>query len=282
MAQAPHRSPKASTDPAPTTPSGSAIDRRMAMTVMGSLGVAALGASALAQPGGSGHPRDSAAKKFGIGPLGVNELGWDERNQLFVLPTLPYAPAALEPFIDAQTMQIHHSKHHAGYVAGLNNALKQLTWIRTGEGDPALIKHWSRELAFHGGGHINHAIFWRIMAPPGQGGGGQPAGVLSRAIQRDFGSFDQFKAHFIAAANAVEGSGWAWLVLDRLSGRLMIQQMEKQQNMLLTACVPLLGIDVWEHAYYLKYQNRRGEYVGNWFNLINWSQVSSIFEGAIG
>lgn len=259
------------------TSGGVGLDRRMALGVLGAMGAAALTGPALAQNGGGGRMSDP----MGMGPLGVNELGWDEARAEFTLPSLPYGYGALEPAIDAQTMEIHHSRHHAGYVRGLNRALVALAAIRAGNEDPALIKHWSRELGFHGGGHINHAIFWQTMAPAGNGGGGQPGGLLARVIQRDFGSFEQFKSHFTAAANAVEASGWAWLVLDRLSGRLMIQQMEKQQNMLLTACVPLLGIDVWEHAYYLKYQNRRGDYVSNWFSVVNWGRVGQIFEAAV-
>jgi Fe-Mn family superoxide dismutase len=258
------------------------IDRRAALAMLGSVGAVVLGAPTLA---GAAQPAGGAGGAGGghatFGPFDAAALGWDEQKGEFVLPELPYAHDALEPFIDAQTMQIHHSKHHASYVAGLNKALAQLGQIRSGQGDAGLIKHWSRELAFHGGGHINHAIFWRVMAPAGKGGGGEPGGALARAIVRDFGSFAQFKSHFTAAANAVEGSGWAWLVLDRLSGRLMVQQMEKQQNMLLTGSVPLLGIDVWEHAYYLKYQNRRGDYVNNWFSVVNWPQVLALYTAAM-
>lgn len=199
----------------------------------------------------------------------------------FVLPKLPYEYNALEPHIDAQTMEIHHSKHHQAYVNGLNKAAAELAKARE-SGDMALVKHWSRELAFHGGGHINHALFWNTMAPAEKGGGGRPEGALAEAINRDFGSFEKFAAHFSAAANAVEGAGWAWLVFDRLSGRLMVQQMEKQQNLLLTGAAPLLGCDVWEHAYYLKHQNKRADYVKAWWNVVAWAKVGELFEVARG
>ncbi|MGP1347211.1 MAG: superoxide dismutase [Phycisphaerales bacterium] len=258
---------------------GEGIDRRMALGVMGALGLGAVSGSAMGQGAGGGA---GSLDPMGLTPLGVDEFGWDERSEQFVLPKLPYEYGDLEGAIDAQTMEIHHGKHHAGYVRGLNRALRELTAIRAGEGDPDLIKHWSRELAFHGGGHINHSIFWQVMAPAGRGGGGEPDGLLGRAIRRDFGSFERFRTHFELAAGSVEASGWCWLVLDRMSGRLMIQQMEKQQNMLLTGSIPLMGIDVWEHAYYLRYQNRRGEYVSNWFSVINWARVGSILESAVG
>ena len=128
---------------------------------------------------------------------------------------------ALEPHLDAATMELHHTKHHQAYVNGLNTALAELGKIRAGAGDAALIKHWSRELAFHGGGHVNHALFWLTMAPPGQGGGGEPTGALGEAIARDFGSFAAFADQFQKAAIAVEGAGWGWLVYDQISGRLL-------------------------------------------------------------
>jgi Fe-Mn family superoxide dismutase len=205
--------------------------------------------------------------------------GWDEGKGEYVLPPLPYPKEALEPHIDAQTMDIHHTKHHAAYVAGLNKALKELRNVRSG-GDAALIKHWSREVSFHGSGHINHTLFWNMMAPPGKGGGGQPSGKLAAAIERDFGAFDQFLAHFKAAAGQVEGGGWAWLVYEPLAKQLVIIQEEKQQDMMLTGARPILGIDVWEHAYYLKYQNRRSDYVTGFFNVVNWGFCQTLFDQA--
>lgn len=214
--------------------------------------------------------------------LSPAELGWDASKGEYTLPPLPYAHDALEPHIDAATMEIHHSKHHAGYVKGLNTALAKLAEIRAGAGDASLIKHWSRELSFHGAGHVNHSIFWVTMAPASRGGGGEPTGPLADAIARDFGSFSAFSTHFQAAANAVEGSGWAWLVHEPTAGRLLILQGEKQQDMMLTGATPLLGVDVWEHAYYLRYQNKRADYVKAFMNTINWPRVGQHLAGARG
>jgi Fe-Mn family superoxide dismutase len=197
----------------------------------------------------------------------------------YKLPELGYAYDALDPHIDAQTMELHHSKHHASYVAGLNAALEKLESARK-NGDFAAVKHLSREVAFHGSGHALHSIFWKNMGP---NGGGIPSGSLAEAINRDFGSFDSFKAQFIAAAGAVEGSGWAILGHHRLddgSERLMVVQAEKHQNLTVQGITPLLVLDVWEHAYYLRYQNRRPEYVKAFFNIINWSDVAQRYEAA--
>jgi len=258
------------TDPSPVA---TGLDRRSALTALGLAGAGLAASSALAQ---SANPTP-ARKRF----FTPESFGWDASRGTYILPPLPYAFDALEPHIDAQTMQIHHGKHHVGYVTGLNKALSELAKIRTGDADPGLIKHWSRELSFHGGGHVNHSIFWITMAPPSAGGGGEPTGRLADAITRDLGSFDAFKKQFSAAAAAVEGSGWAWLVYNPISGRLIVQQMEKQQNMLLTGGVPLLGIDVWEHAYYLKYQNRRADYISAFFSVINWPRVAEMYDLAV-
>lgn len=266
--------------PDSTTPE-STITRRAAIGAMGALG---LTAAAVASPpvtprgGGAGRPQP------GSGPfvlLTADELGFDPQSGRYTLPDLPYPHDALEPAIDAQTMQIHHGRHHQGYVNGLNTALDKLAEIRSGDGDASLIKHWSRELSFHGSGHVNHSIFWQTMAPKDNGGGGEPTGMLARLIQRDFGGFSAFRTHFSAAANAVEGSGWAWLVWEPTAQRLMVIQGEKQQDMMVTGVVPLLGIDVWEHAYYLKYQNRRGDYVNAFYDIINWNKVAELHQRAM-
>lgn len=238
------------------------------------LSVAALGGlGAIATAGQPGTTQTGAAAPRAQGLLTPSELGWDAAKGEYTLPALSYAYDALEPHLDAQTMEIHHSKHHAGYVKGLNNALAKLADIRSGAGDVALIKHWSRELSFHGAGHVNHSLFWVTMAPTSGGGGGEPTGPLADAITRDFGSFAAFSTHFQAAANAVEGSGWAWLVHEPTADRLLILQGEKQQDMMLTGSTPLLGVDVWEHAYYLRYQNKRADYVKAFMNVINWPRV---------
>jgi Fe-Mn family superoxide dismutase len=169
-------------------------------------------------------------------------------------------------------MRLHHDIHHKAYVDGLNNAEGKLAEARA-RGDYALVKHWSREAAFHGSGHFLHSVFWTNMKPQG---GGEPSGKLAEAIKRDFGSFDAFKTQFLAAANAVEGSGWAILACQCQTGsdHLVILQSEKHQNLTQWGVVPLLALDVWEHAYYLKYQNRRADYTKAFVNVINWDDVA--------
>jgi Fe-Mn family superoxide dismutase len=192
------------------------------------------------------------------------------------LPPLPYAYNALEPHIDEQTMHLHHDIHHKGYVDGLNNAEKKLAEARAA-GDYALVKHWSREAAFHGSGHFMHALFWPNMAPAGKGGGGEPTGALAEQIKKDFGSFEAFRKHYSAAAVAVEGSGWAVLAWQPQGSQLVILQSEKHQQLTQWGVVPLLVCDVWEHAYYLKYQNKRAAYVEAWWNVVNWADVAARF-----
>ncbi|MDX2148317.1 MAG: superoxide dismutase [Planctomycetota bacterium] len=282
-----------SSDLASGSNSGAApLDRRSALAALGGLGAAAAASVAFAQPKvnpipdprGPVDPRtkpEILPSRPAGQPGSTINFGFDAQRGEYVLPPLPYDKAALEPHIDAQTMEIHHGKHHAAYVSGLNKALLALKAIREGAGDAGLIKHWSREVSFHGAGHVNHALFWHMMAPAGNGGGGQPSGDLAQAINRDFGSFEAFTAHFKAAANAVEGGGWAWLVHEPVADRLLIIQMEKQQDMYLTGAHPLLGVDVWEHAYYIKYQNRRSDYVNAFMNVINWGFVQRLFASAI-
>lgn len=193
-----------------------------------------------------------------------------------VLPPLPYPYDALEPSIDAQTMRLHHDEHHQSYVDGLNQAEKMMAKARkTGNFD--LIKHWEREAAFHGAGHYLHTLFWEIMSPQG---GGKPTGALAKQIQRDFGSFDAFKKHFSAAAEKVEGSGWALLIWAPRSHRLEILQAEKHQNLSQQDQIPLLALDVWEHAYYLKYPNKRKAYIDAWWNVVNWPAVDQRYRKA--
>ncbi|MFQ5844994.1 MAG: superoxide dismutase [Planctomycetota bacterium] len=189
----------------------------------------------------------------------------------YALPPLPYAYDALEPRIDEQTMRLHHDKHHAGYVRGLNGALRKLEAAR-GAGDFAAVKHLSRDLAFHASGHLLHTVFWSVMTPKQT----PPGGDLKRALDRDFGSVDSFKAHFGAAAKKVEGSGWGILGYEPLSGRLLVLQAEKHQNLTAWGVAPLLVVDVWEHAYYLKY------YVSAFFNVVNWDEVGRRLAAAAG
>lgn len=192
------------------------------------------------------------------------------------LPELPYPTNALEPYISEEIMKLHHEKHHRSYVEGLNKAELNLKKARE-TNDFSLIKHWSRELAFHGSGHYLHTIFWKNMSP---NGGGSPHGLLKGEIESYFGSFEAFKKQFSEAAKQVEGVGWALLVWSPRARHLEVLQSER--HMLLTQwdTIPLLVLDVWEHAYYLQYKNRRAEYVDNWWNIVNWHDVEIRFEKA--
>ncbi|MFT9486910.1 MAG: superoxide dismutase [Tepidibacillus sp.] len=192
------------------------------------------------------------------------------------LPALPYDYNALEPHYDEQTVRLHHDIHHKGYVDGLNKALEKLAEARQ-TGDFALIKHWEREAAFHGSGHYLHSIFWTNLTP---NGGGEPTGALAEQIQQDFGSFEAFKKQMAAVTVAVEGSGWGILGWDRTSEQLVILQAEKHQDLTIWGVIPVLVMDVWEHAYYLKYQNKRAAFVDALWNIINWADVSRRFEEA--
>lgn len=194
------------------------------------------------------------------------------------LPPLPYPYNALEPYIDERTMRIHHDRHHRAYVEGLNLAEQKLEEARrTGHFD--LVKHWERELAFNGAGHYLHTLFWETMSP---NGGGRPKGELARHIERDFGGFDAFRRQFSAAAEKVEGGGWAILVWSPRSRRLEILTAEKHQNLSQWDVVPLLPLDVWEHAYYLKHQNNRAAYIRDWWHVVNWPAVEKRFARAQG
>ena len=196
----------------------------------------------------------------------------------YELPPLPYAKDALEPYYDARTVELHHDKHHQGYVNGLNAALQKLAAARSA-GDFSLVKHLEREVAFHGGGHLLHSVFWTNLKP---GGGGEPSGELAAAVARDFGGFAAFSAQFRAATNGVEGSGWGVLACDA-AGNLVVFQVEKHQNQLIAGWAPLLVVDVWEHAYYLKYQNRRAEFVDAVMDhLVNWDDVAGRYRRAGG
>jgi Fe-Mn family superoxide dismutase len=194
----------------------------------------------------------------------------------YALPSLPYAFDALEPHIDAQTMQIHHGKHHQAYVNNLNAALEKAPeWQKKGLGEvlasldkvPEAVRTAVRN---NGGGHWNHTAFWKLMA---KGAGGAPKGDVADLITKSFGGFDKFKEQFAAAAMGRFGSGWAWLLFD--AGKLSIMSTPNQDNPAMEKKAPILGLDVWEHAYYLKYQNRRADYIGAWWNVVNWEQVNA-------
>jgi Fe-Mn family superoxide dismutase len=187
------------------------------------------------------------------------------------LPPLPYDYKALEPHIDEQTMRLHHDKHHLAYVNGLNNAEAKLQEARE-KNDFSLIKHWEREAAFHGAGHFLHVIFWENMSPKG---GGEPSGKLADVIKTRFGSFAAFMAQFKAAGAAVEGSGWVLLTQNKMTRALDILTAEKHQDLSQWVTMPILVCDVWEHAYYLKYQNNRAAYIEAFTHVINWDNVAS-------
>lgn len=192
------------------------------------------------------------------------------------LPPLPYAYNALEPYYDEETVRLHHDKHHAAYVAGLNAAEEKLAAARE-SGGFAAIQALERQLAFHGSGHLLHTIFWENMGP---NAGGEPTGPLAEQIARDFGSFEAFKKQFSAAAAAVEGSGWTVLGYSADLNKLYIVNIENHQKQTIMGLTPLLVCDVWEHAYYLKYKNARAEWIAAWWNLVKWSDPARRFEEA--
>lgn len=192
------------------------------------------------------------------------------------LPPLPYPYHALEPYIDEKTMRIHHQKHHQTYVNDLNKAEIMLEKERK-SGNFDLVKHWERELAFNGAGHYLHTIFWNNMSPKG---GGKPRGPIAAEIDRVFGGFEPFKKHFSAAAEKVEGGGWALLVWSPRSHRVEILQAEKHQNLSQWDVIPLLVLDVWEHSYYLKHKNERAKYITDWWHVVNWDYVNERYEKA--
>ena len=226
-------------------------------------------------------------RQAGVGAAALALAPWQaltaQQAGGFTLPKLPYAPDALEPHIDKQTMEIHHGKHHQAYVDNLNKTLSA--------GQPELLKKpietllreidqvkpEIRQLVINnGGGHANHSLFWEIMTPKG---GGEPTGPLAKAITADLGSFDKFQAALSDAAAKQFGSGWAWLVLSQ--GKLQVHGAANQDSPLMKGATPLLGLDVWEHAYYLKYQNRRADYVKAWWSVVNWKAVSERHEKAL-
>jgi Fe-Mn family superoxide dismutase len=204
-----------------------------------------------------------------------------EGHVAHVLPPLPYATDALEPYIDKMTMEIHHGKHHGGYVNNLNKALEGHSDLQSHSIDqllagldrvPEAIRTAVRN---NGGGHWNHSLFWKIMK---KGGGGEPSGALADAIKSSFGSFADFKTKFAAAGAGRFGSGWAWVILK--DGKLTIDSTPNQDNPLMSGQKAIMGLDVWEHAYYLKYQNRRPDYIDAWWNVVNWEQVASNYAAA--
>ena len=194
----------------------------------------------------------------------------------YTLPELDYDYAALEPYISATIMELHHSKHHKAYVDGANTALEKLAEARD-KSDFANINKLQKDLAFHLGGHTNHSIFWKNLTP---GTEERPTGELAAAIDEYFGSFDAFKAQFNAVAMGLQGSGWAFLAWDALGKNLIIEQLYDQQGNIAAGTIPLLMLDMWEHAFYLDYKNVKGDYVTAFWNIINWADVSARFDAA--
>jgi Fe-Mn family superoxide dismutase len=196
----------------------------------------------------------------------------------YTLPDLTYDFAALEPHISGRIMQLHHGKHHAAYVAGANATLDLMAEARD-KNDLTWINKLQKDLAFNLGGHVNHSIFWKNLSASG---GDKPTGELAAAIDEYFGSFDGFRAHFSANAMGIQGSGWSILAWDVLGQRLIIEQLYDQQGNLVAASVPLLMLDMWEHAFYLDYQNVKADYVAAFWNIVNWQDVQARFEAARG
>lgn len=195
---------------------------------------------------------------------------------VYTLPDLDYDYAALEPHISAQIMELHHSKHHNTYVQGANTALEKLEEAREKD-DNAAINLYMKNLAFNLGGHSNHSVFWKNMTPEGQG---RPEGELASAIDEYFGSFEKFQAQFTAVATGIQGSGWAILAYDTIGQRPTLFQLYDQQGNVPVGVVPLLMLDMWEHAFYLDYKNVKGDYVKAWWNVVNWDDVAKRFDTA--
>lgn len=194
----------------------------------------------------------------------------------YTLPDLDYDYGALEPHISGKIMELHHSKHHATYVKGANTALEQLAEARD-KGDMSNVNKLTKDLAFNLGGHTNHSIFWKNLSPEG---GGEPTGELAEAINQNFGSFENFKKHFNAAALGIQGSGWALLTYEGIGGKLLIEQLHDQQGDVPVATQPLLMLDMWEHAFYLQYKNVKADYVKAWWNVVNWDDVNERYAAA--
>ncbi len=195
------------------------------------------------------------------------------------LPDMPYDYGALEPFISAEIMRIHHTKHHQAYVTNLNAALEKYANAQAKNSVSEMIT-LQQAIRFNGGGHINHSIFWENLAAPGKGGGGEPTGDLAKAINERFGSFANFKTTMNTQGAGVQGSGWVWLGYNKASGRVEVQACANQDPLTLTGLVPLLGIDVWEHAYYLQYKNVRPDYLNAIWSVINWQDVAKRYAQA--
>jgi Fe-Mn family superoxide dismutase len=225
--------------------------------------IAGIGLGAMAQPAAAPQQNTLAQQLFSDG--------------LYTLPPLPFEPNALDPHISAQILQIHHGKHHQAYVTNLNKAVAKLDEVvRGGAYDQVQLDGLLRDISFNGGGHMLHSLYWATMAPP-SGSPNAPQGVLADAINMQFGSFDQFKAFFTRAAVTAKGSGWALLIYEPFSDGLGVLQVGDHDMRVVPGMLPILTVDVWEHAYYLQYQNNREQYVNAWWNVVNWAAVTEMF-----
>lgn len=202
--------------------------------------------------------------------LTTPELAFAQEQEL---PKLDYDYAELEPYIDAETMKVHHTKHHQAYIDGMKKASTEIANARTA-GNYDLIQFWSAKYTFNAGGHFLHSLFWKSLAPVSKSG--RPSGKLLDLINRDFGSLDKFKEHFSAAALNVEGGGWGVLHYSQAEQKLVVLQIESQNKLSSWGVTPILVLDVWEHAYYLKYKNVRKDYISNWWNVVNWKNVENM------
>jgi Fe-Mn family superoxide dismutase len=247
------------------------ITRREALSTAAIVG-AGLVWPAWAQERGGGGGR--AARGDVVSQLLSQAYAGDQ----YALPPLPYAYDALEPHIDAQTMQLHHDKHHQGYVDGLNRTLQAIAELHRGELDPVRLQGLERDLSFNGGGHVLHTVFWATMGPDA---GGVPNGRLAEAITREFGALDAFRNYYSKVAAGVKGSGWAVLCHEPVGNRLMVFSLNEHDTKHIAGARPLLPLDVWEHAYYLKYQNKRADYINAWWNVINWSAVDAAYVASL-
>jgi Fe-Mn family superoxide dismutase len=247
------------------------LDRRRVLQGLGLAGTGALSGVA-----SQGAGADEGGSENG-GPDSDIDLEGAYGDGEYTLPDLPYEYDALEPTIDERIMELHHSAHHQSYVDGTNDALDRLEEMREA-GDFEGIKHVKRDLSFNLSGHVNHAIFWENMSPDG---GGEPEGEFCDRLIEDFGSVESFREEFTEAANAVESNGWAWLFYEPVADRLIVGQVESQNRLAHQDATPLLGLDVWEHAYYLQYENRRDEYTESWWDVVDWDDVAARYEAAL-
>ncbi|MEM4780667.1 MAG: superoxide dismutase [Halalkalicoccus sp.] len=246
------------------------IDRRRVLQAFGLAGAGAGTLLASQSVGADGDGGDRAGESD-VALEGAHD------GSAYSLPDLPYDYDALEPAIDERIMELHHTAHHQAYVDGANAALDELEEMRE-SGDYEAIKRAKRDLSFNLSGHVNHSVFWENMDPDG---GGRPEGEFCRRLIDDFGSVETFREEFTEAANAVESNGWAWLFYEPVADQLIIGQVESQNRLEHQGATPLLGLDVWEHAYYLQYENRRAEYTDAWWDVVDWDDVADRYEAAL-